>query len=96
MTELDDMRAEKDTFFGGHPQSPLTRDQRKKFTGLHYFPENDDLRLEVKVDEFENKERFDMQTSTGDVHVFYKRKSAHFINEKVPTLKEPTLKLLTR
>ncbi|MBM4428440.1 MAG: hypothetical protein FJ031_14565 [Chloroflexi bacterium] len=28
--------------------------------------------------------------------VFYKRKSAHFINEKVPTLKEPTLKLLSK
>jgi hypothetical protein len=28
--------------------------------------------------------------------VFYKRKSAQFINEKVPTLKKPTLKLLTK
>jgi hypothetical protein len=28
--------------------------------------------------------------------VFYKRKRAHFINEKVPTLKKPTLKLLTK
>jgi uncharacterized protein len=72
MTELDDMRAEKDAFFGGHSQSPLTREQRANFTGLHYFPENDDLRLEVKVDEFENKERFDMQTSTGDVQAYEK------------------------
>jgi len=72
MTELDDFRAEKDVFFGGHPQSPLTREQRGNFSGLHYFPENDDLRLEVKVDEFENKERFDMQTSTGDVQVYEK------------------------
>jgi hypothetical protein len=30
------------------------------------------------------------------VSVFCKRKSAHFINEKVTTLKKPTLKLLTK
>ncbi len=67
MTELDVMRTEKDVFFGSHPQSPLTREQRKTFTGLKYFPENDSLRLEVKVEEFTIKEGFDMQTSTGGV-----------------------------
>lgn len=72
MTELDAFRAEKDDFFGSHPQSPLTREQRKDFHGLHYFPENDALRLEVKVDEFENKQKFEMQTSTGDVQVYEK------------------------
>jgi hypothetical protein len=55
MTELDDFRAEKDALFGGHPQSPLTSEQRKNFQGLSYFPENEDLRLEVKVDEFEKR-----------------------------------------
>jgi uncharacterized protein (DUF1684 family) len=72
MTELDAFRAEKDEFFGGHPQSPLTREQRKGFHGLQYFPENEALRLEVKVEEFENKQRFEMQTSTGDVQIYEK------------------------
>ncbi|MBI5824930.1 MAG: DUF1684 domain-containing protein [Chloroflexi bacterium] len=72
MTELDAFRAEKDEFFGGHPQSPLTAGQKKEFKGLQYFPENDALRFEVQVDEFENKEKFDMQTSTGDVQVYEK------------------------
>ena len=72
MSELNAFRAEKDEFFGGHPQSPLTREQRKDFHGLQYFPENDSLRLEVKVDEFENKQKFEMQTSTGDVQVYEK------------------------
>jgi uncharacterized protein len=72
MTELDDFRAEKDALFGGHSQSPLTSEQRKNFQGLSYFPENDGLRLEVKVDEFKEKERFEMQTSTGDVQVYEK------------------------
>lgn len=67
MTDLDMFRAEKDEFFGGHSQSPLTREQKKNFQGLKYFPENEALRLEVKVDEFPAKEGFDMQTSTGGV-----------------------------
>ena len=70
MTELTAFRTEKDQFFGGHPQSPLTREQRKVFKGLRYFPENDSLRLEVKVEEFPEKVRFDMQTSTGDVQAY--------------------------
>jgi uncharacterized protein (DUF1684 family) len=65
MSELDIFRAGKDEFFGSHPQSPLTRDQKKGFKGLAYFPENKALRLEVKVEEFPVKESFEMQTSTG-------------------------------
>ena len=72
MTELDAFRAEKDEFFGSHPQSPLTREQKKEFHGLQYFPENDALRLEVKVEEFTNKQKFEMQTSTGDVQIYEK------------------------
>lgn len=67
MTDLDDLRAEKDEFFGKHPQSPLTREQRKEFKGLNYFPENGALHLEVIVEEFPEKEMFEMQTSTGSV-----------------------------
>ncbi|MEK6751189.1 MAG: DUF1684 domain-containing protein [Chloroflexota bacterium] len=78
MTELDAFRAEKDEFFGGHSQSPLTPEQKKDFKGLQYFPENDALRLEVQVVEFENKEKFEMQTSTGDVQVYEKFGKFHF------------------
>ena len=72
MTELDEFRAEKDEFFGSHPQSPLTREQKKVFHVLQYFPENDSLRLEVKLEEFENKQSFEMQTSTGDIQIYEK------------------------
>ncbi|MBE0680823.1 MAG: DUF1684 domain-containing protein [Anaerolineales bacterium] len=78
MTELDAFRKEKDEFFGGHPQSPLTPEQRKDFHGLQYFPENEGLRLDVKVEEFENKERFEMQTSTGDVQKYERFGKFHF------------------
>ena len=50
MSELDEFRKEKDQFFGSHPQSPLTREQRRDFKGLHYFSENEALRLEVQVE----------------------------------------------
>ena len=70
MTELEAFRAEKDDFFGSHPQSPLTREQKKDFNGLNYFPENESLRLEVKVDEFPVKTSFEMQTSTGGVQTY--------------------------
>lgn len=72
MTDLEAFRAEKDEFFGSHPQSPLTLEQKQSFKGLNYFPENDDLRLEVQVDEFPTKEKFEMQTSTGDVQLYEK------------------------
>lgn len=72
MTDLDAFRAEKDDFFGSRPQSPLTLEQKQDFHGLQYFPENHTLRLEVRVDEFPNKERFEMQTSTGDVQAYEK------------------------
>src|SRR3989338_100223 len=72
MTALDDMRAEKDGFFKNHPQSPLTPEQKQAFTGVHYFRENSALRLEVKVEEFRNKEMVQMQTSTGDVQAYQK------------------------
>lgn len=70
MSDLDDFRKEKDEFFGRHPQSPLTPEQRRGFTGLHYFPENEDLRLEVKVEPLPDEKPMQMQTTTGDVQVY--------------------------
>jgi uncharacterized protein (DUF1684 family) len=70
MNELKNFRAEKDRFFATHPQSPLTHEQRHDFHGLEYFPENEDLRLEVEVEELPEREQILMQTSTGDVQEF--------------------------
>lgn len=65
MTELDEFRKEKDEYFGQHPQSPLTPEQRRDFKGLNYFPENDALRLEIQVEPFDDQQPMTMQTSTG-------------------------------
>src|SRR5258706_3450021 len=72
MNELESFRAEKDAFFRDDPYGPLTTEQRKDFHGLKYFPENPDLRLDVKVEEFPVKGELAMQTSTGDVQMYTK------------------------
>ena len=76
MSELTDFRAEKDEFFGRHPQSPLTPDQRRGFVGLQYFPENDALRLEVQAEPLFDQQPMQMQTSTGGVQMYVRH--AHF------------------
>ncbi len=70
MSELTEFREEKDAFFRRHPQSPLTPEQRKDFSGLNYFPENDSLRLEVLVEPLKDQESIQMQTSTGGVQEY--------------------------
>jgi len=70
MSDLDDFRKEKDEFFGEHPQSPLTPEQRRSFSGLKYFPENDDLNLEVTVDLLNDPQPMHMQTTTGGAQVY--------------------------
>ena len=65
MSELDDFRAEKDAFFKNHFQSPLSHEQKRDFNGLNYFPEDEALRLEVKVEPLNDSKPMLMQTSTG-------------------------------
>jgi uncharacterized protein (DUF1684 family) len=52
--------------------SPLTREQKAEFNGLNYFPEDPNLLFELEIDEFQEKETIQMQTSTGDIQN-YKR-----------------------
>ena len=72
MNELTQFRAQKDDFFEIDPHSPLMIEQRNSFEGLKYFPENPAFRLELEMEEFENKEAFQIQTSTGDVQVYHR------------------------
>src|SRR5512135_770040 len=78
VSELESFRAEKNDFFGHDPQSPLTAEQKRDFHGLNYFPENPDLRLDVQGEELPVKERIEMQTSTGDVQVYFRHSRIRF------------------
>ena len=75
MTQLDEFRKMKDEYFKQELESPLTHEQREAFTGLDYFPENPDLRLELDIEPYPEKEVIQMQTSTGDIqeHTRYGR-----------------------
>jgi uncharacterized protein len=70
MTELEQFRAQKDAFFKTHPQSPLTAEQQATFTGLHYFPEDPELRLVLPIERFAEQDAIVTQTSTGDARVY--------------------------
>ena len=69
-SELEEFRTAKDDYFKTDRHSPLTREQKKEFQGLNYFPENPALRLEVEVEPFPEKQEIGMQTSTGDVQKY--------------------------
>lgn len=84
MSELTDFRTEKDEFYGRHPQSPLTPEQKRNFKGLAYFPENEALRLEVKVGRFEDQQPVMMQTSTGGVQEYTRYGRFQFQSEGQP------------
>lgn len=60
-------RDEKDFFFKGHPQSPLTPEQKKNFKKLDYFPADKSFRYEVELQEYKDKQHVEMQTSTGQI-----------------------------
>ncbi len=70
MDDLTEFRKMKDEFFARDGQSPLTPGQKKTFKGLRYFPINPDLDLEVTVEEFNDRQRVEMQTTTGDIQVY--------------------------
>lgn len=78
MNALTTFRAQKDDFFRSDHQSPLTFEQKRDFAGLHYFPENPDLRFELAAEALPQPDRVEMQTSTGDVQVYHRHGRIRF------------------
>ena len=63
--EVTLFRIEKDKFFKNSHHSPLTENQRQRFTQLEYFPVDEKYRLKVKLHKLDNQETVTMQTSDG-------------------------------
>jgi uncharacterized protein (DUF1684 family) len=78
LSELEGFRAEKDRFFKTHAQSPLTREQKRTFSGLVYFPENPALRLELSLERFEHPQQVRMETTTGDIQTYLRLGKVRF------------------
>jgi len=70
MSELQQVRMNKDRFFATDPHSPLTQAQRSEFKGLSYFPENPDLRFQVGIEESPTQAKVEMMTTTGDTQTY--------------------------
>ncbi len=67
-TDLEEFRAERDKLFATHPQSAIAEDERAGFTGLDYFPRNDDLTVEAEVRPAEGEIDIDTGGPDGVVH----------------------------
>lgn len=72
MSEITEFRKAKADFFRTNPQSPLTPEQKKDFSGLNYFTENPALRFELPLERYVNPDRVVMQTSTGGTQEYFK------------------------
>lgn len=70
MSELEYLRKDKDDFFKDDYQSPLSAEQKRDFSGLHYYPENPSLRLELKLEKTGNPTPIILQTSTGEAREY--------------------------
>jgi len=84
MSELLNLRAEKDAFFLNDPYSPLTEEQKLTFQHLEYFPENEALRLEVTVKRLDEDDFVQMQTNTSETRPFERYGTFSFSVEGVP------------
>lgn len=86
MSELDEFRADKDSFFREHPQSPLDPEQQAAFRGLEYFPENPGLviRAELETEGVDLEETIVMQTTTGGEQTYRRSGVVRFEVEGEP------------
>lgn len=87
MSDIEKFRSAKNTFFAADRQSPLTREQKKAFKGLSYFPEAPELRFQVTVEPFSNPQEITIQTSTGETQTYQQFGRFHFpVNGEEQTL----------
>ncbi|MEZ4294194.1 MAG: DUF1684 domain-containing protein [Polyangiaceae bacterium] len=66
MNIIKHMRQDKDFFFRTDPDSPIPEEERESFTGLSYFPYNDDLCFALDLDKFLWSNEVMIPTSAGE------------------------------
>ncbi|WP_096389786.1 DUF1684 domain-containing protein [Halopenitus persicus] len=62
---VQESRAEKDEFFGDHPQSPIPPERRDSFDGLAYFDPAPDYRVPATVTVHDDPEPLELETTAG-------------------------------
>lgn len=73
-------RKTKDWHWKNDAESPLTEDQKSKFTGLSYFPYNPKLRFVLSLDKNipGAGEKVTIETTDGDKQIYLKAGKVHF------------------
>ena len=84
MSDQTDFRRSKDHFMKRGHDSPLTNEQKAGFSGLNYYDEDSSLRLVLDLDEYEDQEVIEMQTSTGGEASFLRWGHVSFDVEGTP------------
>lgn len=77
-------RQEKDRFFREHPHSPLSPEQRSRFTGLRYYPENPDLVFVLEPEPFPMPELVTLRTSTDEEAEYLRWARVRFVVDGQP------------
>lgn len=63
--EVLSLRADKDSFFRNHMDSPIPQSVRANFNGLNYFLPDEGYRVSSKLERFDSPKHIVMATSTG-------------------------------
>jgi len=81
---LADFRRQKDAWFKSSSDSPLPYGERADFAGLSYYPENTELRLALRPEEFAEQQPITMTTSTGGTQDYLRWGQVHFTVDGQP------------
>ena len=63
--EMEQQRQEKDAFFRSSHHSPIHDQERRGFTGLHYFPPDQGYRVTATIERLPDQPPVEMATSDG-------------------------------
>ncbi len=66
ITNIEQMRTEKDNYFRSGDHSPLPEEQRDAFKGLHYFPVDDAYVVDAQFTPLQDKTTFQMATTSNE------------------------------
>ncbi len=77
-------RAQKDTLFARHSQSPLGAESKSSFSGLDYFPYDPSLRIEAEMEALMSDEVGALDASGPHNMTFKSAARLHFTIEGIP------------
>lgn len=69
MTDIEHYRERKDTHFKG-PHSPLSPEKKQGFTGLKYFPIQEEYQFQLPALHDESMRIIEIQTNTGEIREY--------------------------